>query len=213
MKHSHSQKLPLHFVYLSDIDPSIIQDVRYATNNNFLGRPAAGYLAGRVIITIQAAKQLAAVQAELAEHRLSLKVFDGYRPQQACDDFWQWANDIADTKMKELYYPEYERKLDLFNGFIARYSSHSRGSAVDLTIFDLDTMQDLGMGGIFDFFGEISYTRSPLISEQASINREFLVEIMSKHGFDNYSKEWWHFNLIDEPYKRKPEDHFNFPVI
>lgn len=204
--------LPEHFVYLREIDSSIIQDVRYATSNNFLGRRVNGYENAVVIITRQAAEALASAQQELRVKGLSLKVFDAYRPQRACDDFWNWANDLSDFKMQSLYYPDFNCKADLFNGFIARYSNHSRGSAVDLTIVDTHTMEELDMGAMFDFFGDISYTQSDKISNKAHQNRMMLLELMLKHGFKNYSKEWWHYELIDEPYKRKPEDHFDFLV-
>jgi D-alanyl-D-alanine dipeptidase len=204
--------LPTGFIYLRDLVPTIIEDVRYATSNNFIGRPINGYERQVIIITEVAGQQIKLIQEELRARDLCLKVFDAYRPQSACDDFWAWGQDFADTKMKEVYYPTFNNKQDLFNGFIAKFSNHSRGSTIDLTLHDLKTGQDLDMGSIFDFFGESSYTASPLINQTAKNNRTTLVGIMAKYGFRNYSKEWWHYELVNEPFTRKPEDHFNFKV-
>jgi D-alanyl-D-alanine dipeptidase len=142
----------------------------------------------------------------------SLKVFDGYRPQMAVEDFWEWANDPTDIENQRVYYPDFKNKVDLFNGYIARRSAHSRGSAVDLTIIDLAQGKELDMGERFDFLGERSNTAFEGISETAKDNRLLLKTIMEKHGFENYWREWWHYSLKGEPFNRTPEDHFNFPV-
>jgi len=204
--------LPLHFVYLHNIDPTIVVNLKYATSDNFVGRPIKGYDDNIAIMTIQTAVQLAKIQAKLKPLNLGLKLFDSYRPQDACDDFYAWGSDVSDIKNKAKYYPTFDNKLDLFNGFIGRLSQHSRGSTVDLTIISLEDHTELDMGSIFDFFGEASYTNNPNIALKAYQNRRLLVSIMEEHGFTNYHKEWWHYTLIDEPYPRKPEDHFNFPV-
>ena len=208
----NNKALPNGFIYLREVDPTILQDVKYASNDNFMGRPAKGYEKPVIILTMQAAEVLKNIQAELKQFGLGLKVFDGYRPQMAIDDFWDWANDPKDTKMKAVYYPNFDDKKDLFNGFIAKLSQHSRGSTVDLTIVELHNNKDLDMGGIFDLLDEVSNTNYPHISTEARINRMLLKSIMGKYGFDDYRKEWWHFNLLNEPFPRKPEDHFNFPV-
>jgi len=205
--------LPKGFVYLSDIDNSIVQDIRYASSENFIGRPIAGYNKPIAIITEVAALKLKEVQNELLSRGLSLKIFDAYRPQAACDDFWNWAHDGTDLKMKDFYYPSFENKVEIFNaGYIARYSTHSRGSTVDLTIIDNVTKNELDMGGPFDFFGDVSMTAYEGISDEAKANRILLKQVMEKHGFENYSNEWWHFSLLNEPFPNKPQDHFNFPI-
>ena len=204
--------LPTGFVYLYDLIPTIVQDIAYATSNNFMGRPIKGYKKAVAIITFEAAIALRNVQLELKKSDLGLKVFDAYRPQMAVDDFWNWASDSQDIKMKSEYYPDFDNKLDLFNGYLARLSSHSRGSAVDLTVIDLQNKQELDMGSRFDFLGEISNTDHPSISNTAKRNRQRLKSIMEKHGFKNYDKEWWHYNLINEPFTKTSEDHFNFVV-
>lgn len=204
--------LPEGFVYLQDVCPQILQDVKYATNDNFLGRVVAGYEKNIVICTEIAAQKLALVSSELKPLGYGLKVFDAYRPHRAVDDFWQWAHDDSDTLMKELYYPSFTKKADLFDGYLARYSAHSRGSTIDLTLVDLSTMQDVDMGTRFDFLGEESHTLFEGIPFAARNMRLLLKDKMEKHGFENYRREWWHFSLQDEPFKRKPEDHFDFVI-
>lgn len=208
----HNANLPQGFVYLYDIDPTIMQEVKYATLDNFMGMPARGYYKQVIIATCEVARAVANVQKDLSSFGLSLKVFDAYRPQSAIDHFWEWAADANDLKMKEQYYPNFNNKLDLFNGYIARLSAHSRGAAIDLTIVDLASGIELEMGGIFDLLDVVSNTAYPNISIQARINRVLLKSLMEKHGFKNYDKEWWHFNIVDEPFSRTPEDHFNFPI-
>jgi D-alanyl-D-alanine dipeptidase len=141
---------------------------------------------------------------------MGLKIFDAYRPQCAVDDFVRWGEDLPDTKMQTEYYP-HVRKEDLFNeGYIAKKSSHSRGSTVDLTIICLDEQSaELDMGTHFDFFGPEAWPGSPLVSSVHRAHRMLLQLLMNKHGFDFYPKEWWHFTLRNEPF---PDTYFNFPV-
>ena len=178
-----------------------------------MGRPAKGYEKPVIILTLQASQLLKSIQGELNQFGLGLKVFDGYRPQMAIDDFWNWAEDPQDIKRKSDYYPNFNDKKELFsNGYISKLSAHSRGSTVDLTIVELHNHQELDMGGIFDLLDEVSHTGYEHISSTAKINRALLKAMMEKHGFSGYSKEWWHFQLTNEPFPRKPEDHFNFLV-
>lgn len=215
--HSTSQSkndinLPKGFVYLYDINPSIEQYMMYATNDNFLGRVVKGYEKGVAICTYQAAVALKKVQEELNKFGLGLKIYDAYRPVQACLDFYEWSQDANDQVMKKEFYPRVDKK-EFFNlGYIAKYSGHSRGSTIDLTVIALDTKQELDMGGRVDFIDEISHTENPNISFEAKKNRLLLRSVMDKHGFDNYTKEWWHYSLKIEPFQRKPEDHFDFIV-
>src|SRR6201985_2299925 len=92
--------LPKGFVYLRDIDPTIAQDIRYAGSHNFVGRPIKGYLAAECILTSSAANALKVVQGLLAQQKLSLIVWDCYRPQRAVDDFLQWSRDPSHAEMK-----------------------------------------------------------------------------------------------------------------
>lgn len=201
--------LPEGFVYVDEIIPDLVQEIRYYGTNNFMGRPVDGYLAKRAILTRAAAGALQKVQQELGAKGLGLKIFDGYRPTRAVAHFLRWAEDPADQQMKEQYYPALEKK-DLFKlGYIATRSAHSRGSTVDLTVIRLATKEELDMGSPFDFFGPISRYNSPLISEEQFKNRKLLRDVMVKHGFVPYDEEWWHFRLKDEPY---PNTYFDFVV-
>lgn len=205
--------LPNGFVYIKDVIPSIVEDMRYFSSNNFLGRPVTGYERPVAILTEVAAQALVQVEGELNKQGLGLKIFDAYRPQRAVNDFANWAEDDADLLMQAEYYPSFTNKRDIFAaGYIAKYSTHSRGSTVDLTLINLLSQAELDMGGPFDFFGEVSHTAYADISAEARANRDLLVDVMDKYGFDNYIKEWWHFQLRDEPFPNKPDDHFDFLV-
>jgi zinc D-Ala-D-Ala dipeptidase len=204
--------LPDGFVDVKELIPTIHVDLRYATDDNFVGRPIDGYLVNRCILTREAAHALKQVQDELTGFGLGLKIFDAYRPQRAVDHFVRWAKDLGDTAMKSRYYPEV-KKGDLFKkGYIAERSGHSRGSTVDVTIVSLTIPTygtELDMGTRFDFFGRESWPENLSLPPDPRANRLLLRAVMMKYGFKPYSKEWWHFTLENEPY---PDTYFNFPV-
>jgi D-alanyl-D-alanine dipeptidase len=201
--------IPEGFVYIDELIPDAILEVRYYSTDNFVGNRVDGYLAPKAILTVDAAEALVAVADELRLKGLLLKIFDGYRPQQAVDHFIRWADDEEDQRMKNKYYPEVDKK-DLFRlGYIARRSGHSRGSTIDLTLVDIDSGEELDMGGSFDYFGDLSHHETDLITEEQLQNRTILREIMEKHGFLAYSEEWWHYTLENEPYL---EIYYDFPV-
>lgn len=206
---SQHQKLPNGFVYLSKIDASIKSELRYFSNNNFIGKPIDGYINNSVIISSPAAKALQKVQAKLLKFNLSLKIFDAYRPQQAVDHFVRWAKDLEDTKMKKQYYPKAQKNKLFKLGYIASKSGHTRGSTVDLTIVDLNTNKELDMGSPYDFFGDISHPMQLKITEKQRANRLLLRNLMLTNGFKPYDNEWWHFTLKKEPF---PSTYFNFPI-
>lgn len=240
----HADTLPDGFVYLRDVAPSIVQEIRYTTAFNFVGEPIDGYEAAECILTARAARALAAAQADLEPQGLGLKVYDCYRPQAAVNHFARWAR-AGDETMKRAFYPE-EPKGRLFaRGYIASRSGHSRGSTVDLTLVRLPYTPpgpypdpadgplprcdrplvgptgpdlqgggrypegDLDMGTAYDCLSPLSATESGGVSPDARRNRLRLREVMSRHGFRNYSKEWWHFTLRDEPFR---STYFDFPV-
>ena len=204
-----AQTLAKGFTYLSSIDSSIQLELRYITNDNFLGTPVDGYEKDTCIITLPAAKALKEVQSKLSKFGLSLKVFDAYRPQQAVDHFVRWAKVMNDTLRKKNYYPDIDKK-DLFRlGYIASRSGHTRGSSVDLTIIDVKTGEELDMGSPFDFFGAASHPEYQKINQEQRSNRLLLRNLMMEAGFKPYSQEWWHFTLKDEPF---PKTYFNFPI-
>src|ERR1700710_132777 len=108
-----AQTLPGGFAYLRDIDPSIIQDIRYAGVNNFMGRPLAGYGAGECVVKREVGLALKAIQQELARQKLSLKMFDCYRPARASHDMVLWAQNGRGTAAGRRYSPAFS-KQELF---------------------------------------------------------------------------------------------------
>lgn len=201
--------LPPGFVYLDEAIPTLRLELRYATDDNFVGRPIDGYTRPRAILSTEAAHALLKVQNELADFKLGIKVFDAYRPQRAVDDFMRWAADPADQRKKADYYPHVD-KSDLFNQkYLAERSGHSRGSTVDLTLVSLDDGQPLDMGGNYDHFGPESWPTSTVPTAAQRANRMLLQTLMTKYGFVPYPQEWWHFTLKEEPF---PDRYFDFPV-
>src|SRR4051794_36946247 len=214
-----AQSLPGGFVYLRDVDPTIIQDIRYATSNNFVGHPLAGYQAGECVVKREVALRLKKIQEELATQKVSLKMFDCYRPQRATMDMYRWSQNGKETASDRRFNPAF-RKADLFRlGYIATYSGHSTGSALDLTLVDLSadnsatfdparTYADctaavdkrapegsIDMGTGYDCTDLKGHTNSAAITPEQRRWRMTLVAAMRKQGFVNYWKEWWHFSL------------------
>ncbi len=197
------------FVVLDDVSPDVIVELRYFTSYNFIGDKIRGYEEPVALVTKETAVALQGVLKELAPLGYTLKVFDAYRPQMAVDHFVEWARDLQDTRMKSYFYPE-ESKANLFShGYIASRSGHSRGSTVDVTLYDVRNDCDVDMGGTFDYFGYRSYPDYPHLTEQQKQNRNLLRSVMLKHGFRGIDTEWWHFTLNNEPY---PQVYFNFTV-
>ncbi|HXG79664.1 MAG TPA: M15 family metallopeptidase [Methyloceanibacter sp.] len=222
-------EMPEDFVYLRDIDPSIQQDMRYAGPNNFTGAPVPGYGAAECVLVRQAAEALKVVQAELREKGLGLKVYDCYRPARAVAAFVAWAKTADDPKLKAIYYPNLAKSA-LFPDYIATRSGHSRGATVDLTLVPLGEsgtpgdpaaqvctalQQDhapdgsLPMGTTFDCFDPKANLGAEGLSGAEEKNRETLRAAMLAQGFKDYSPEWWHFTLANEPY---PDTYFDFPI-
>ncbi len=183
--------------------PEIHYDMRYAQENNFVGSVIEGYQKPLCLLSHESALALKKVEVSLQKEGLTLKVFDCYRPQQAVDHFVRWAKDLNDTKMKRVYYPHVKKEVLFKEGYIAARSGHSRGSTVDLTI------DGLNMGTPFDFFDPRSHTLSTKVTKKQHHNRMLLRKVMEAHGFKNYSAEWWHYTLKEEPFK---EHYFDFVV-
>ena len=203
--------LPDGFVYIKDIIPNILLEMRYWTNDNFVGERIDGYEEPEGILTREATIALSKVQTDLNAFGLGLKVFDAYRPKKAVAHFVRWAEDLDDTTMKAQYYPDVDKKNLFKDGYIAERSSHSRGSTVDVTLVSLYSKapQELDMGSTFDFFGPVSWPRSMSVTPNQRAHRMLLQLIMTKHGFKPLNQEWWHFTLRDEPF---PKQYFDFPV-
>jgi D-alanyl-D-alanine dipeptidase len=200
---------PDDFVDLADFIPSLLIDAAYATGNNFTGQRVPGYDEGRMLLTRKAAEALRDVEQGLCYANLRLKIFDAYRPQRAVDFFIAWSRQPDDLRLKQLYYPRLEKR-DLFQlGYLVEFSSHSRGSTVDLTFVDADTGNELDMGTPFDYFDPSSRPDSLAVTPRQRAQRQLLQDAMTSHGFVPLAEEWWHFTLRDEPY---PDRVFDFSV-
>ena len=203
-----SNNLPKGFVYIDEVINDVDIDIRYSNDNNFIGKKINGYNQSAAIGTKELALALKEIQNDLKHFGYGVKIFDAYRPQKAVNHFSRWSTN-DDVLMKDLFYPNIEKR-DLFKkGYIASRSGHSRGSTIDLTIINLKTKEELDMGTSYDFFGiESSYDYSGLTYEQNS-NRLLLYSVMKKYGFKSLKSEWWHFTLENEPF---PDTYFNFNV-
>ena len=200
---------PSGFVLLSDLVPNIIQEIRYFSTYNFIGERIDGYEELCAILTVEAARALKAVSNELFVQGYRIKVFDAYRPACAVKQFVLWGIEDQDIRMKPYFYPDLQ-KQDLFaEGYIAKLSSHSRGSTVDLTLLDMKTGKEVDMGSPFDLFSEKSHPGYKGITDEQYENRMLLQHVMVRNGFVPIDCEWWHFTLKNEPY---PDTYFEFPV-
>ena len=220
---------PPGFVYLAEAVPDAILEVRYYSTYNFVGDRVRGYERPTPMLTAEAAEALKAVSDELRPMGYRLKIYDSYRPQRAVDHFVEWAQDTDDTRMKAYFYPDLDKSVLFPQGYIMAKSGHSRGSTVDLTLFDMNAGKEADMGGTFDWFGRESHpdwggdpeTReytggfpgdAPAgrrITAEQFRNRMLLRTVMLKHGFKPLDEEWWHFTLDNEPY---PDTYFDYPV-
>jgi len=227
------QAPPGAFVSLHDVDPSIIVEMRYLTNHNFMGRRVPGYRENVCLLTKQTAEALVRVQKVLREDGYSLKVYDCYRPQRSVDSFVRWGKDLSDQRMKAEFYPRVRKARVFKEGYIATQSGHSRGSTVDLTLVRLpagkqeryhrgDRLRDcagprrkrfrdntIDMGTGYDCFDVKSHPYSRAFRGKVRRNRLALRKPMIAAGFKGLETEWWHFTLRDEPY---PETYFDFPM-
>ena len=197
------------FVLLSDVVPHIVQEIRYFSTYNFVGERVDGYEEPIALMTREAARALKSVSNELMVQGYRLKVFDAYRPMRAVKHFILWAIEDEDVRMKPYFDPEIEKQQTFELGYIAKQSSHCRGSAVDLTLLDMKTGREVDMGGPFDYFGQRSHPDYRGITDEQYDNRMFLQSAMARNGFEPYECEWWHFRLKDEPF---PDTYFDFPV-
>ncbi|WLS43686.1 M15 family metallopeptidase [Micromonospora profundi] len=229
---SATDRLP-GFVVLSDVDPRIHSDIRYATDHNFVGRPIAAYPEPLCLLTRPAAEALRRAQDAALAGGHSLKVYDCYRPQPAVDDFVAWSKSPREQQTKAEFYPRLDKDRLFADGYIGAPTAHSRGSTVDLTLVDeppasqppflpgqpqvactapvgqrfADNSVDMGTG--FDCFDTRAHTADSRVSETARTNRQLLKRLMADAGFVNYDREWWHYRFRDEPY---PDTFFAAPV-
>ncbi len=197
------------FVNITDVIPDAILEIRYYGTYNFVGDRIDGYLQPTALLTKRAADSLKAVSDDAISMGYRLKIYDAYRPQKAVDHFVRWAADIPDVRMKKYFYPDLDKSVLFEQEYIMEKSGHTRGSTVDLTLFDMNTEKELDMGGTFDWFGVESHPDFGGITHQQIHNRMILRSLMLRHGFKPLSSEWWHFTLKDEPF---PDTYFTFPV-
>lgn len=216
------------FVTLTDVVPDAILEIRYFGTYNFVGCRIDGYEEPTALLTRVAADSLRAVSDDVKALGYRLKIYDAYRPQKGVDHFVRWAEDFADTLMKSYFYPDLDKSVLFPQEYICLKSGHTRGSTLDLTLFDMQTEKELDMGGTFDWFGPESHpdfggnpetceytgdcSKSPAgrtITAQQFANRMILRQAMLRHGFKPFDTEWWHFTLRDEPF---PDTYFTFPV-
>ncbi len=200
---------PSGFVVLADYVPNIIQEIRYYSTYNFIGDRIDGYEEPCAILSKEAARALKSAASEFFVQGYRIKVFDAYRPVSAVKHFMLWGIEDTDIRMKPYFYPDIEKQEVFSKGYVAKLSSHSRGSAIDLTLLDMKTGKELDMGSPFDMFSEISHPSYRGISDEQYDNRMRLQKVMVRNGFEPIDNEWWHFKLKDEPY---PDTYFEFPV-
>ena len=216
------------FVTLTDVVSDAMLEIRYYGTYNFVGTRIDGYEEPTALLTKRAADSLKAVSDDVIKLGYRLKIYDAYRPQKGVDHFVRWAEDIADTLMKSYFYPDLDKRVLFPQEYICLKSGHTRGSTLDLTLFDMTTEKEVDMGGTFDWFGPEShpdFCGNPKTGEYTGDNRKSqkglsitaeqfqnrmtLRRAMLRHGFKPFDTEWWHFTLRDEPF---PDTYFTFPV-
>jgi D-alanyl-D-alanine dipeptidase len=197
------------FVFIDESVPGIRWDAKYATWDNFTGKPVDGYLANRIVGTMALCAALQAAQAVATSVGFGLLLWDGYRPQRAVDRFLRWSQEPEDGRTKRRHYPNIDRSEMFEMGYVAARSGHSRGSTVDLTLFHFATGELAPMGSDHDLMDPISHHGAKGITQVEATNRQYLCSIMKSCGFNAYNCEWWHYSLKDEPY---PNTYFDFPI-
>lgn len=197
------------FFFVDDLASGIRWDAKYATWDNFTGKPVDGYLANRVVGTRALCAALERAQRKAASAGFGLLLWDGYRPQHAVDCFLRWSRQPEDGRTKARHYPRIGRAEMFERGYVAARSGHSRGGTVDLTLYDLATNELVPMGGDHDLMDPVSHHGAPGITPAETRNRRHLRSIMEACGFSAYEREWWHYTLDDEPY---PDTYFDFPI-
>ena len=197
------------FVLLSDYVPGIVQEIRYFSTYNFVGDRIDGYEEPVALLTREAARALKNVANEANVMGYRLKVFDAYRPARAVRHFVFWGIEDLDLRMKPFFYPNLAKQVLFQEGYIAKESSHSRGSTVDLTLLDMATGKEVDMGSPFDLFDPLSHPDNRDVTDAQYDNRMLLQNLMVRAGFVPIDCEWWHFTLGEEPF---PETYFDFPV-
>jgi D-alanyl-D-alanine dipeptidase len=196
-------------VYLDEVVPGIRWDAKYATRDNFTGKPVDGYRTNRIVGTEALGTALDEARQKAEPLGFGLLLWDGYRPQRAVDCFLRWAEEPEDLRTKRRHYPNIRRTEMVGRGYVSTRSGHSRGSTVDLTLYHLATGELADMGGDHDLMDAVSHHDAPGITPAQAANRQHLRSIMESCGFQPYDREWWHYTLADEPF---PSTYFDFEV-
>ncbi|MBS0604629.1 MAG: D-alanyl-D-alanine dipeptidase [Verrucomicrobia bacterium] len=168
-----SQSQDSDLVDIHSINPRILVDIRYATSNNFVGRPV--YTRAKCFLRRKVALKLDAIQSQLEKIGLGLKLWDGYRPLSVQKVFWELMPD-----------DRYVAPPDVG-------SRHNRGAAVDLTLVDKQG-RELLMPTDFDDFTQKAHRDYERLPKEVIYNRMLLENIMLEHGFIPLPTEWWHFD-------------------
>jgi D-alanyl-D-alanine dipeptidase len=197
------------FFFVDELVCGIRWDAKYATWDNFTGKPVDGYEANRIVGAKALCAALADARQAAAARGFGLLLWDGYRPQRAVDCFLRWCGQPESGRTKRRHYPNIDRAELVDKGYVAARSGHSRGSSVDLTLFDLATGELTAMGGGYDLMDPISHHGAKGITPVEATNRRCLRSIMEACGFHSYEHEWWHYTLKIEPY---PARYFDFPI-
>lgn len=201
-------RLPEGFVYLDEAVPGVYWDAKYASSDNFTGAPVDGYSANRIACSKKLAAALIKARDLAGAQGFSLLVWDAARPQRAVDRFVEWSKEPEDQKTRAEHYPNLKKSLLFQEGYIARRSGHSRGAAVDLTLFTGDGVP-LDMGGGFDLMDDTSHHGAKGLTKEQTKNRKTLKKLMEACGFEAYKSEWWHYSLKNEPF---PGEYFDFVI-
>jgi len=197
------------FVYVDDVVHGIRWDAKYATWDNFTGKPVDGYFVNRIVGTRSLCAALEEARDKAASLGLGLLLWDGYRPQRAVDCFLRWSELPEDGLTKRRHYPNIDRPEMVEKGYVAAQSGHSRGASIDLTLYDVATGELVPMGGGHDLMDPVSGHRARGITPVEARNRDRLRRLMEDCGFERYDSEWWHYTLKHEPH---PDVYFDFPV-
>jgi D-alanyl-D-alanine dipeptidase len=197
------------FVFLDEALRGVRWDAKYATWDNFTGAPVDGYELNRIVGSDALADALHDAKTHAASLGFGLLLWDAYRPQRAVNRFLEWSEQPENGRTKARFYPNIDRAEMFTSGYVAPRSGHSRGSAVDLTLYHLDTGDLAAMGGGHDLMDERSHHGARGVSDDEARNRRSLGSIMERSGFQRYEYEWWHYALRDEPY---PDTYFDFPI-
>ncbi|EHQ89112.1 D-Ala-D-Ala dipeptidase VanX [Desulfosporosinus youngiae] len=197
------------FVFVDEFVSGIRWDAKYATWDNFTGKPVDGYAANRIVGTRALCLSLEKARENAASFGFGLLLWDGYRPQSAVDCFLRWSKQPEDGRTKLKHYPNIDRSEIVAKGYVAAKSGHTRGSAIDLTLYYLADGTLVPMGGGFDLMDSVSHHGAKGITQAEGRNRQYLCSIMEASGFVAYACEWWHYTLKHEPY---PNTYFDFLI-